>query len=273
VPKKLTSIEDVPLGKLKAIPEHMDLLRAAIDDIDQRRDLYLGALRSLEKRAGLPLTEQKNAPEVVRLTSRVDRIQYPQEAVKPLTLRAGSWADEIYRLLVEANRPVPPNDLKAAMYKTPLADKMKENGQSFYSTIQRLKQGGHVVEHNGALTTPAIKDKFLEEVAAGRAVEIRHVRYRNPVAEEVYRFLIDKGASATLFEIIEHLKPKSDLPKVREQKAYVLKMLAKLIGQSKSVKRIDRGVYIATEFADAKVATATENERATEGDLLSGARH
>jgi hypothetical protein len=55
----------------------------------------------------------------------------------------------------------------------------------------------------------------------------------------------------------------------------------KLVYQSKSVKRLERGFYILTEFAEPKSgekdaaenAPSIENERATEGNTPSVARH
>jgi hypothetical protein len=272
VPKKPLTLEDIPLSDLQPSPEHIALVREFVEGLDRKRSLYVGILQSLERSANVTVTEfaPVASPAVVRLPARVKRT-HPESEIKPLALRSGSYADTIYRILIEMNRPVPPDELKAEMAKFGFGEKLQLNrGQAFYATLQRMKQAGHVVNYNGALTTPGIKQRFIEDVAAGRAVDIRHARYRNPLAEEIYRFLQDRRAPASLAEIMEHLEPHGALGKARLQKPYVLKMLNKLISQSKSVKRVEKNVYCAVEHLENSSAPEAGAESESEIDMFRG---
>jgi hypothetical protein len=159
---------------------------------------------------------------------------------------------------------------------------MKENaGRTYYSTVQRLKINGLVVDHNGGITTPTVLARFLADVAAGRVVDVQFARYRNKYTEAIYRFLNTKPKGASLAEIMLHLRTVEGFAMASGdyQKSYVLGLLRKLIYQSKSVVKLARGFYKLSAFDKADGSPSpnddsadTESERPTEGDLLSVGR-
>ena len=283
--KRPIRLEDIPLSALEASPEHIGLVREEVERLGRQRTVWIGILNSLESAAKLPITSfgEETEPARIQVQHRPPRNkrENPTQPVKPMVFHQGSWAHTIHTVLTEAGRPLAFAEVREAISKTPLGPKLEDNklARSYHSTVQRLKEGGYVVDHNGGITTPDVLRHFLAEVAAGRAVDVQFARYRNKYTEAIYRFLKTKPEGASLFDIMEHLRSVEGFTtkgSPDHQKAYVITLLRKLIHQSKSVTKPERGFYKLAEFDDASTkegGLVAENERATEGDLLSVARH
>jgi hypothetical protein len=268
---KKVRLGDLNLTNLDPSPEHIELVREALARVSRRCAILTGILNTLEMVAGLTSTvaDGKATLQVTRLPAR-KRLSPPSEPEK-LVVRSGSWSDWIIRILTEAGKPLTIEEIREQFSKTPLGPNMIEtNGRSYYAAAAKLKMAGHLVVHNNALTTPTVLRRFLADVAAGRAVDIVHARYRNTYREALYRFLQSKPEGASFTEIMDHLRDvegiKSD-GKVLNQKIYVLSLLRKMIYHSKTVIRPKKNFYklAASEFS----AGVVETEKSLENDLLS----
>jgi hypothetical protein len=243
------SLDNLNPLDLDATPENADLVRRGLATLDKKRLIWGGILAALEKQLGIsaePATAER--PTVTRQVIRTPRGVHralPKEPTGPLNVIQGSMADVVYRILSDAGRPISYEELKNEISKTALADKINDIDRPHYGAVQRLKEKGYCLTHNGRIATPENLKKFLEEVAAGRAVDIVVRRMRNRWADAVVGFLDTRPEGATSREIYEHLRT---IPEFKEgtrnyHNSYVFTLLSKMHRKLKMLERDNQGRY------------------------------
>ena len=87
----------------------------------------------------------------------------PTEAPR---MKSGSWTETVYEVVIATDRLMTMDELRDAVGKVRTLEK------AWISGVQRLKDSGHIVSYKWRIGTPAARQRFLEEVAAGRARDI-----------------------------------------------------------------------------------------------------
>jgi hypothetical protein len=276
-----------PLGSFKDIAfSDLDPLDPAHRDLVRREVLKVaGLLAALEHSAGVspslrieeaPFKDSTSTPapgsSVIRMERRKgENAPLPtRPIVDPVTFHKGSWNDTVWKILNEAGRPIEYAELREALLKTPLADKLSEDGRVYYTAVLKLKQYGLCQVYKGRIGTPENIKKFQAEVAAGRAADVHVARYRNKAAEAILVFLEQTQRPTAFREIIENLEKVLNKKSDRSYETYVNILLRRMVSDSKRIVKVKRGIYKVRD--DSNGAGAPEKERATE-DLLSVARH
>jgi hypothetical protein len=116
----------------------------------------------------------------------------PTEAPR---MKSGSWTETVYRVVIATDRLMTMDELKDAVGKVRTLEK------AWISGVQRLKDSGHIVSYKWRIGTPAARQLFLEEVAAGRARDIPAVRYRSRWGSEISALLKGSARDLTAHEI------------------------------------------------------------------------
>lgn len=200
-------------------PRHIDLLRQEIANIDKRRSLLTGILQALETAAGtVPSGDFQRA--VIVNPKRREAHDPPSEPTEPLRLFEGSLAHVIHQTMTEAGRPISWDELREGIRIRGTTTQVT-NPQSYYAAFQRLRERGYAVTYKGRITTPETLKKFMDEVAAGRAIDVVVARHRNKWAEATLAFMRTKSDGiATYRQILDHLKTLPEIgPKVKDPRS------------------------------------------------------
>jgi hypothetical protein len=172
----------------------------------------------------------------------------PKEPTGDLNLVQGSFADVVYQILTNAGRPITYTELKERLLETPLGDKITQDDNPHYGAVQRLREKGYCVSHNGRISTPQNLRKFLDEVRAGREIDVVVPRHRNRWAEAVLAYLETRPNGATSREIAEHF---ATLPEFKQKAAhfsgsYIYGLLSKMARKFGTIERDLAGRYFLT---------------------------
>jgi hypothetical protein len=116
----------------------------------------------------------------------------PTEAPR---MKSGSWTETVYRVVIAADRLMTVDELRDAVGKVRTLEK------AWISGVQRLKDSGHIVSYKWRIGTPAARQRFLEEVAAGRARDIPAVRHRSRWGAAICTLLKRSARDLTAHEI------------------------------------------------------------------------
>src|SRR5215475_10770802 len=125
------------------------------------------------------------------------RAMDPNEAPR---LKSGSWTETVYRVVIAADRLMTMDELRDAVGKVRTLEK------AWISGVQRLKDSGHIVSYKWRIGTPAARQRFLQEVAAGRARDLPAVRSRSRWGSAICALLRHHTKSLTAHEISLELR-------------------------------------------------------------------
>jgi hypothetical protein len=121
----------------------------------------------------------------------------PTEAPR---MKSGSWTETVYRVVVAADRLMTMDELRDAVGKVRTLEK------AWISGVQRLKDSGHIVSYKWRIGTPAARERFLEEVAAGQARDLPAVRHRSRWGAAICALLKRSARHLTAHEISLELR-------------------------------------------------------------------
>jgi hypothetical protein len=126
----------------------------------------------------------------------------PTEAPR---MKSGSWTETVYRVVIAADRLMTMDELRDAVGKVRTLEK------AWISGVQRLKDSGHIVSYKWRIGTPAARQRFLEEVTAGRARDLPAVRYRSWWGGAICALLRHSARDLTAHEISLELRKDQEL--------------------------------------------------------------
>jgi hypothetical protein len=121
----------------------------------------------------------------------------PTEAPR---MKSGSWTETVYRVVIAADRLITMDELRDAVGKVRTLEK------AWISGVQRLKDSGHIVSYKWRIGTPAARQRFLEEVAAGRVRDLPAVRHRSQWGAAICALLKRSARDLTAHEISLELR-------------------------------------------------------------------
>jgi hypothetical protein len=130
------------------------------------------------------------------------RAMDPNEAPR---MKSGSWTETVYRVVIAADRLMTMDELRDAVGKARTLEK------AWISGVQRLKDSGHVVSYKWRIGTPAARQRFLEEVAAGRTQDIPAVRHRSRWGAAICALLKHSARDLRAHEISLELRKDPEL--------------------------------------------------------------
>lgn len=156
-----------------------------------------------------------------------------------------TWTATIKRIVVRSGRGMTYREAKDEVRKTHLGKTLERTDKAFYTAISKLSEKGDIVKHHGRLFSPKAYLQFMEDVAAGRAVDepappLPGQESDNEVA--INRLLAARPDGATAKEIVDSLlkNPPPDLRNVTKNKNSIYNLLARLREHEKLIKRGER---------------------------------
>jgi hypothetical protein len=199
------SLDDLDPFDLDATPENIALVEKHLAKIDKKRLVWSSILAGWKEQIGeiAPKT-----PASGRLVIRQPRgVPKPKVTtpVKPLKVIQGSIADAVWNVLSNSQRPITFQELENELVKCGLGDKMTKDHQPHRGALQRLREKGYCVKHNGRYATPGNLKKFLEEVATGRAEDVSTPIIRNKWAVGILKVLEGHPEGLSTVQIIDHM--------------------------------------------------------------------
>jgi hypothetical protein len=247
-------------------PAHRDRLYQEIRKL-------IGFLNAMESVAGVPQSfaaavtpAPAPSPTVLRVKQGKGKA-YPNEpSVDPITFHKGSWNDTVFQILTEANAPVDYDYVRSKLLETSFGNRIKQGDRTYYAVIQKLKQLGLCKVYNGMMATPVTLKRFLDEVAAGRAQDVRVLRFRNKYAMTITGFLEVNPDGASFNDITVHCAETLNKERTRTFETQVSNELRKLLNE-RIITRLSKGFYQLTHENE-----APEKLRASEA-AASEARH
>ena len=165
-----------------------------------------------------------------------------------------TWTATIKRIVVQAGSGMTYAELKAKLMTTHLAGTLRKTDKALYTSVGKLNERGDIVKHNGRLYSPKAFRRFMEDVAAGRAVDapapiVTGGESPNEIA--VDRFLKSLPDGATASEIVNSLlnNPPADLA-VTKNKNSIYNLLSRHLKSEKLIRRGER-YYLPTSKDEA----------------------
>jgi hypothetical protein len=110
-------------------------------------------------------------------------------------VKPGSWTETVYQVVVAADRLLTMDELRDSL------GRVRKLEKAWISGVQRLKDSGHIVSYKWRIGTPAARQKFLDDVASGRAQDLKAVRYRSRWGAAICALLKDSDGDLTANEI------------------------------------------------------------------------
>jgi hypothetical protein len=200
-------------------------------------------------------------------------------ALRPFKARKGSSVAALYELLDDAKTGITHDDLRELYSKLENVRKKAP----YYSAVEQLRKRGHCVGYKGRIFTPQNKFRFEQDVATGRALDIvekKPTEIAGKWANNVLKYLRERGDWASVAEITKHVTEMPDYsgsPNPHVQVCVALRNLRNKYGVVEKEGRPPNSRWRAKPQGNGAAHEAEENdseiERATEGDLLSVARH
>jgi hypothetical protein len=164
------------------------------------------------------------------------------EAVNPAEaprMKSGSWTETVYQVVVAADRLMTMDELRDALAKA------RNLEEAWISGVQRLKDSGHIVSYKWHIGTPAARQRFLEDVAAGRARDLQAVRYRSRWGAAICALLKDSNRELTAHEISLELRNDQEFAEKLSRNPYqVYQSLRALVAAGK-VRKHGRAYRVA----------------------------
>jgi hypothetical protein len=154
-------------------------------------------------------------------------------------LGAQTWTGTIENILRRVGRGLTHDELRTELAKTHLAKKLEQTDKSFYGAIGKLADRNLIVRHNGRLFAPAIYQRFMKEVAAGRIADEPAPRggHQSPFGEAIRAFLDGRPSGASSSEIISELRKTPEfLDTIDRHKTHAYNVLSRLVDQGELMK-------------------------------------
>jgi hypothetical protein len=153
----------------------------------------------------------------------------PTEAPR---MKSGSWTETVYRVVIAADRLMTMDELRDAVGKV----RTLEN--AWISGVQRLKDSGNIVSYRWRIGTPAARQRFLEEVAVGRARDIPAVRHRSRWGAAICALLKRSARDLTAHEMSLQLRKDQEFAyKLRRNPYQIYQTLRALLAAGKVNKQ------------------------------------
>ena len=130
---------------------------------------------------------------------RGKQLEVVEHIVAP-RMKPGSWTETVYQVVASADRLMTMDELREAL------GKVRKLEKAWISGVQRLKDSGHIVSYKWRIGTPAARQRFLQDVAAGRARDLQAVRYRSRWGAAICALLKDSNRELTAHEISLELR-------------------------------------------------------------------
>jgi hypothetical protein len=115
-------------------------------------------------------------------------------------MKSGSWTETVYQVVIAADRLMTMDELRDAL------GKIRKLERAWISGVQRLKDSGHIVSYKWRVGTPAARQRFLKQVAAGRARDLPAGRYRSRWGAAICALLKHSNKDLTAHEISLELR-------------------------------------------------------------------
>jgi len=164
------------------------------------------------------------------------------EAIKPAEpprMKSGSWTETVYHVVTGADRLLSMDELRDAV------GKVRKLENAWISGVQRLKDSGHVVSYKWRIGTPAARQRFLEDVAAGGAQDLQAVRHRSVWGAAICDLLKDSNTALTAHEIsLELRKDQRFADKLSRNPYQVYQSLRALVAAGR-VRKHGKGYRVA----------------------------
>jgi hypothetical protein len=170
---------------------------------------------------------------------------------EPPQMKAGSWTEAVYQVVVAADRLMTMEELRHELAKT----RKVENG--WISGVQRLKDTGHIVSYKRRVGTPAVRQRVLDDIAAGRMPDLEPLPFRSLWGKLICALLERATREVTANEITQQLRNNPEFAdKVSRNPYRVYQVLRALVNAGKVVKR--RTYYrLAAKQFEATVESAS----------------
>jgi hypothetical protein len=157
--------------------------------------------------------------------------------------KPGTWTSVIHTILAKAGRGLLHSELRAEVAKTDLAERLANSDKGFYGGIAKLvaEDPPRLVKHKGRLFAPATHQKFMADVAAGRATDLEdlpHIGNASPFRDAILEAMkLAFTGGATSAEIIEELKKNPALiSTVLRHPTHTYNVLARMIEHGELTK-------------------------------------
>ena len=165
---------------------------------DERINISDAAMKNVSKPLVGSATSpaMRDSPRRRRRGNRAGAVD-PSEAPR---MKSGSWTETVYRVVTAADRLMTMDELRDAV------GKVRTLEEAWISGVQRLKDSGHIVSYKWHIGTPAARQRFLQEVAAGRARDLPAGRYRSRWGAAICALLKNSARDLTAHEISLELR-------------------------------------------------------------------
>jgi hypothetical protein len=120
-------------------------------------------------------------------------------------MKSGSWTETVYQVVAGADHLMTMNELRDAL------GKVRKLEKAWISGVQRLKDSGHVVSYKWRIGTPAARQRFLEDLAGGRARDLQAVRHRSRWGAAICALLKESDRDLTAHELSLQLRKNHEL--------------------------------------------------------------
>lgn len=154
-------------------------------------------------------------------------------------LQGKTWTATLEKMITEAGR-ISYDDLKARVSKSHLGSKFAKSEKSFYGAIAKLSDAKVIVRHNGWLFSSKELEKFLRDVADGKAVDEKAPRaagQSSPFGEAIKSYLDGNPSGATSAQLIEELRKEPEFADTIERhKSHAYNVLSRLVDQGEVLK-------------------------------------
>jgi hypothetical protein len=200
-----TSRNDMTPGDIGVTAEQLVAWRAQHARAVQKQaelDDYIKILAAKIENASKSLLATRRSPSVrdrPRRRARGKRAGAVNPA-EPPRMKSGSWTETVYMVVVAADRLLTMDELRDAL------GKVRKLENASISGVQRLKDSGHIVSYKWRIGTPAARQKFLEDVANGRARDLQAGRYRSRWGAAICDLLKGSNRELTAHELSLHLR-------------------------------------------------------------------
>ncbi len=185
-----------------------------------------------------PISEGPSKPVVTLTRKKLKKLRG-----RPARKRSKTWNATIKRIVVSSGRGMTYKEVKEEVAKTHLGETLRKTEKAFYGSIGKLSESDEIIKHHGRLYSPKAYHQFMQDVAAGRAIDTPAPSTsgsgESPNEIAIERFLGGCPDGATTSEILDNLlnNPPADLAVTKNRNSiYNL-----LVRQRKNGKLIRRG--------------------------------
>jgi hypothetical protein len=203
--RECTGPDDIGITPAQLFAWRVDHARA----VRKRAELdeYIKVLTAKIESASNSLVATPSSPGVIDRPRRRVRGKRA-EAVNPTEaprMKSGSWTETVYQVVAGADHLMTMNELRDAL------GKVRKLEKAWISGVQRLKDSGHVVSYKWRVGTPAARQRFLEDLAGGRARDLQAVRHRSRWGAAICALLKESDRDLTAHELSLQLRKNHEL--------------------------------------------------------------